>query len=409
MSLRLLFVKEKLSWPRAGGHDVHGSAMMRALADRGHEVWLATHSAATREAVAGLGLAGEIDLSAVPLCEPSTLPPASRLQQRFERYWGQDPRWRRAIATATQRTQFDAVIGLGPDAPLWFRGVRSGLRVWYAADDSALHHWSQVRPTAISSWKNVKFTAIHALYERAFASRIDRSWVVSSADRRAMRACTGRPVDLVPNGVDAEHYRPPTDRTDELPDHLAFWGRLDFGPNEDGIAWFLAEVWPRVRAARPATRLDIFGFRPSERVTTLCQRSDGVTLVPDLPDLRPELVRRPVAVLPFVTGRGIKNKLLEAAALGRAIACTPAALTGTLGEPPVRCERRPGLLAAAIVKLLDDPGERDRLGAAARDWVTRHHSWTAAAEVAEAGLLSHLGPGYSRVSTVASAPEQVPA
>lgn len=408
MSLRLLFVKDCLSWPRAGGHDVHGSQMMRSLAGRGHEVWLATRTPPTRDAVAGLGLAGEIDLSTVPQSESDTLPPASRLQRRFERYWGQDPVWRRAIATVTRRTRYDAVIGLGPDAPLWFRGVRSGLRVWYAADDSALHHWSQLRITAPSSWRNAKLAAVHALYERAFAVRIDRVWVVSAADRRAMRACTGRPVDLVPNGVDADHFRPPPDRTGELADRAAFWGRLDFGPNEDGLAWFLADVWPRVRAARPTARFDVFGFRPSDRVTALCQRSAGVTLVPDLPDLRPELVRRAVAVLPFVSGRGIKNKLLEAAALGRAIACTPAALTGTLGTPPVRCERRPGPLAAAVVGLLGDPDGQARLGAAARDWVTKHHDWAAASAAAEAGLLSHLGPGYSRPSAAADAPEQVP-
>ena len=43
-------------------------------------------------------------------------------------------------------------------------------------------------------------------------------------------------------------------------------------------------------------------------------------LHPDLPDIRSEVARRQVVVLPFVSGGGIKNKFLEAAAMGKASA-----------------------------------------------------------------------------------------
>jgi glycosyltransferase involved in cell wall biosynthesis len=153
----------------------------------------------------------------------------------------------------------------------------------------------------------------------------------------------------------------------------------------------------------PTATLSVFGFRPSPRVTALCH-SPGVELIADLPDLRGEVCRRAVTVLPFVSGRGIKNKLLEAAAMGRPIACTPQALTGCRGVPPVQCESNPQALASAIVDLLRNAGSREKLGTAAREWVTTHHSWDAAAAIAEAGLM----PPCSRDAKRSVTPLEVP-
>jgi glycosyltransferase involved in cell wall biosynthesis len=334
--MKLLFVKERMNWPRTGGHDVHGSQMMRALAARGHEIWLATDTPSPSHAVAGLGIHREIDLSQIPAVDSDSLYPPTRLQWKFENYWGQNPARRLALANLTTQHAFDAVIALGPDAPLLFRGVRSGLRIWYAADDSALHHWSRIHLTEPQSWSQLRTACIHALYERAFASQMDRVWVVSKSDQRAMSLLTGCPVDIVANGVDAEHFYPQVGHSANYHNHLAFWGRLDFGPNEEALHWFFRRVWPLVIKKCPNARFDVFGFLPTQKIVNLCQNTSGVRLVPNLPDLRQEICCRRIAVLPFVSGRGIKNKLLEAAAMGRAIVCTPDALTGTIGNPPVR-------------------------------------------------------------------------
>ncbi|MCZ2340715.1 MAG: glycosyltransferase [Bacteroidales bacterium] len=379
-----------MNWPRAGGHDVHGSQMMRGLAERGHEIWLATDHLSPREAVDGLGIAQEIVLSHVPLADPGSLIPATRWQQRFEEYWGQDPARRLALATLTRQQKFDAVIALGTDAPLLFRGVRSGQCIWYAADDSALHHWSRINLFHPESWRHLRTSCIHAFYEWAFASRIDRVWVVSAADKLAMRTWTGCPVDIVANGVDADYFQPPKWGETPFPNHLAFWGRLDFGPNEEALSWFMRHVWPRVRQGFPAAQFDVFGFLPTQKITKLCQSTAGVRLYPNLPDLRSEISGRAIAVLPFISGRGIKNKLLEAAAMGRAIACTPQALTGTLGHPPVLRERSPSRLAMGIVDLLHNPLRCGELGQQAREWVTKFHTWdTAAAKAEESLCASH--------------------
>src|SRR5262249_19852526 len=154
-----------------------------------------------------------------------------------------------------------------------------------------------------------------------FASCVDRAWVVSETERRAMRWLAGiGNVDVIANGVDDDHFRPL--RVGQRPRTCVFWGRLDFGPNLQALPWFCKQVWPGPRRSPPDARFTIYGRCPTEAAGTLAQ-ADGIELVPDLPDLRAAVSRHQVVVLPFVSGGGIKNKLLEAAALGKAIVCTP--------------------------------------------------------------------------------------
>jgi glycosyltransferase involved in cell wall biosynthesis len=184
-----------------------------------------------------------------------------------------------------------------------------------------------------------------------------------------------RQVDLIPNGVDADHYQPGNEPT--IPESCVFWGRLDFGPNVDALRWFVKRIWPPIRAARPAATFHLFGFNPTEEVRELV-RGPGIELHPDLPDLREEVRRRQVVVLPFMSGGGIKNKLLEAAALGMPVVCTRKALSGTRGNPPMRVAKRPGDWLAALGELWDDAAARAATGAAARQWVIANHTWAAA-------------------------------
>ncbi len=383
--LRVLFVKESLAWPRSSGHDVHCFNMMRALAGLGHELSLATVNRPADEAVAGLALRSYFCLGegAGDGSEPL---PLSRIQERFRSYWGIPPARIRAVADAAQACDADAVVVVGLNVLPYLSGVDGPLRVWYAADEWAWHHLSQVRLLRPSTWGNVKEAAVKGLYERVFGPLLDRVWVVSETDRRAMRRVAGvGGVDVLPNGVDADHFAPR--QRPEAPYSCVFWGRLDFGPNIQALEWFCDRVWPEVRRTCPNATFTIYGFQPAPTVRTL-GKVGGVRVVPDLPDLRDEIAAHQVVVLPFVSGGGIKNKLLEAAALGKAVVCTTCACGGLRGseEAPLRQAHAPAQWVHELRSLWADAGLRRRLGEAARRWVTEHHTWSATAHTAAAVL-----------------------
>ena len=114
--------------------------------------------------------------------------------------------------------------------------------------------------------------------------------------------------------------------------------------------------------------------------------SDGIELAVDLPDIRSAVRSHEVAVLPFVSGGGIKNKLLEAAAMGMPVLGSARVVSGLNGTPPIPILRSPAEWATRLTALWRDREARQKMGRAARAWVTEHHTWAAAARVAIAGL-----------------------
>ena len=385
--LRVLFVKDKFHWPRASGGDVHGSQMARALAARGHEVDAATFAPSDPAALDGLGLRRVIDLPELPPAANGVVAPGL-LQRRFERYIGQDPEQLRHLSAAVHEGRYDAMIVLGVNSIPLLRAANGAVRVWYAADDAALLHWSMFKPFQRKTWRHLKLAAVQGVYERTYQNTVDRAWVVSERDRRVMRAVAGYPaVDVIPNGVDAEFFAPLA--VPEQPNTCAFWGRLEFGPNEDAVEWFTGKVWPLVRRRVPDAGFTVIGFKPTERVRRACQ-AVGVTLLADVPDLRAVVCARAVAVMPFVSGVGIKNKVLEAAAMARPMVCTPGATSGLRGAFPAVIGDTPEAFAAAVVRLFGDASARSELARRSRAWVVREHGWAAAAGLAECGLLQSL-------------------
>jgi glycosyltransferase involved in cell wall biosynthesis len=155
---------------------------------------------------------------------------------------------------------------------------------------------------------------------------------------------------------------------------------LDFGPNVQALEWFCRHVWPRVKARVADARFTIIGMNPSIEVQAL-GRLPGVSLLANLEDLRPEANRSAVVVLPFVSGGGIKNKLLEAASLEKPIVCSPHACGGLRSGAPVieHSTRQPERWAETIAALWADGSRRREMGIAARAWVLASHSWQAAA------------------------------
>ncbi len=209
--------------------------------------------------------------------------------------------------------------------------------------------------------------------------------MVSATDRKWLQRFTRRPADVIANGVDLDFFRPAEVEPD--PERLVFWGRLDYGPNEQGLEWFLGKVWEPLRQRRPGVKLSVIGFSPSEKVRRAVDRP-GVELMANVPDLRPAVCRAPVAIYPFVSGGGIRNKLLEGAAMARALVVSPRAVDGlpAAGDGAWEVCRSPAEWVETIDRLLSDRDAAYRLGQAARRWVEAHYTWERAAQLGEASI-----------------------
>jgi glycosyltransferase involved in cell wall biosynthesis len=383
---RYLFYKREIAWPFRSGHDVHTFNMMNALSSAGHHVGLITVQPLPAAVQQSLNCEFQYTLGADAGIDDSGfgLP---RLQERFRRFWGIKSGHLATVRDVTERFNADAVVVAGLEVLPVLASVRGAVRVWYAADEWVLHHLSQVRVSDPRSWRNVRDALEKGVYERVFRTVIDRAWAVTELDAWAFRRIAGvRHADLIPNGVDTDRYQPSS--AIEEPFTAVFWGRLDFGPNIQALEWFCAHVWPRVVERHPQARFTIIGLQPGEEVRRLTALP-GVTLCADVPDIQALVHTHAVVVLPFTSGTGIKNKLLEAAAMGKAILCTPTALAG-LSEPPFTAMKNPQEWVEMLSVLWNDESGRRARGAAARQWVTTHHTWAAAAQKAERAIAASL-------------------
>jgi succinoglycan biosynthesis protein ExoO len=176
-------------------------------------------------------------------------------------------------------------------------------------------------------------------------------------------------------------------------DHLLFVGS-NTGPNIAGLQWFIDTVWPVVKAVRPGVRLDVAGTVGWSFAGNNARDVRFLGMVDDLGAL---YERAGVVISPLTFGSGLKIKLVEAMARGKAVVATPVTLQGVEDEVDgavVRAETADEF-AAGVVALTGDAPARTALAEAALACArahfgrtTAHASFAAwlAADQSEAGM-----------------------
>ncbi len=129
-------------------------------------------------------------------------------------------------------------------------------------------------------------------------------------------------------------------------------------PNQQGLHWFLQQVWPQIRAARPDATLDICGSIDR----SVRQTPPGVNVRGRVDDLTEAYERAEVVIVPLLAGSGVKIKLVEAASHGKAIVTTPIGLQGLdFLRPSVREADSADAFAQGVLDLLGSENLRASL------------------------------------------------
>lgn len=281
------------------------------------------------------------------------------------------------LARRAHRRRFDVTLLNGAVSGLYAPWCRTPV-VWNPQDElvlPTLRAAENAGPRARLA--AVRGALLYALYERHVARRAAATVFVSTLDAAyARRWCGAARLEVVQNGVDFDYFRPAA--TPPTPGTVAFIGALDFPPNVDAAVHFARHIWPTIHARDPQRRLLLVGRRPAATVCALAAQP-GVTLAADVPDVRPWLARAAVVVVPVRQGGGLKNKILEACAVGRPVVASPRALAGLSARRGVDllAADRPATWTAQVERLLACPALAERIAAAGQAWVRRAHSWAA--------------------------------
>jgi glycosyltransferase involved in cell wall biosynthesis len=189
--------------------------------------------------------------------------------------------------------------------------------------------------------------------------------------------------------------RPPDFDPPERP-ALLFLGLLDYPPNRDAVDWFLAEIWPRVRASVPEARFLIAGKGPAHLLERW-GRQAGVTVLGFVERLDEAYARASASVVPLRAGGGSSIKALEAYHYGRMVVATARVVEGhrplLAAGVHVLVADRAADFAAHCVRVLRDPALAAGMAAAGHARIAdalapERFAATVAEAVADAGNAS---------------------
>ncbi len=297
--------------------------------------------------------------------------------------WYAAPEIQRVIDEAATRQAFD-VVAIEDSAMSVFR---------YPAEvPTVFTHHEVLRPRPVDrhlggprEWPDWAFGELDwrrwHRFQREAWMRFDLVQVFSRRDVEAIASlapeAAGR-VRVDPFGL---VLPPVADPAREAPGTILFVGAFHHPPNRDAALWLAREILPAVRERAPGARLRIVGSAPPPEVLSLA--GDGVEVVADAPSVIPHLEEAAVVMAPVRTGGGMRMKVLQAMAAGKAVVTTSRGTEGYTGfgeEPPLAVADEEAGIAAATAALLADDSERRRLGERARGFAERHHSPAAWAE-----------------------------
>lgn len=213
-------------------------------------------------------------------------------------------------------------------------------------------------------------------FERGVLERVQAAVVHTRRDRLALEALgTGTPVTEIPLATPVPEE--PLDPSGGRPPGVLFVGSFVHPANTDAALWLGTTMFPSLRDQHPDARLTIVGPSPPAAVRELT--GDGTVVTGEVATVTPYLEDAAVVAAPIRLGGGMRVKVVEALAAGKAIVATPLAVEGLdvrSGEQLVVAATE-GEFLHALSRLLGDEQARWTLGRRARAWAEEHLGWPA--------------------------------
>lgn len=206
--------------------------------------------------------------------------------------------------------------------------------------------------------------------------------VVAVADRDRDQFANDYGIDnlyVIPTGVDLEFfgYRDP-----DRDDRVVFCGSMDWMANQEGVQYFMNDVWPLIAEQVPEAGMTVVGRAAPEAMINEARRRElNWEFTGFVDDVRPFIQGAAVSVIPLRVGGGTRLKAYEAMSMGSPIVSTSIGMEGLPVQPDRHYLRAddPKSFADCVVRCLKDRSMRQAMAKESRQFVEENFSYKVAA------------------------------
>jgi glycosyltransferase involved in cell wall biosynthesis len=372
--MRILFVSPKIPWPATDGARIAIYELIRHITARGHQAALLGFGdpAAADELRARAGL---VWAKAIPHNTSTNYAKALFALLSPTPYTASKYRSKAmsaAIRRAFNEERFD-LVQLEGTHMAHYLGLAQGLGVQvilrlHNVESALAERFARTAVFPLNLYVQDQARRMRAFEIRA-CKQADLCLAITQQDAgRILKLAPDALVAVSPAGVDLERFYPQP--MSEEPRTIVFVGALNWPPNKDAVRWFRTKVWSRIAQEEPTTRWIVVGKSPPADILHWPEEDRNIQVTGFVDDVRPYLHRASVVIVPLRSGGGMRLKILEAMAAGKAVVSTPMGAEGISAQngEAIILSGADRSFAVEVIRLLRQSAERKRIGKAARAW-----------------------------------------
>ena len=376
--MRILLLCNKPPYPASEGGPMAMNSIITGLLEAGHQVKvLAINSEKYNvkesdipeeyKQKTGIELI-DVDLTVKPLNAFLNL--FTRKSYHAERFISEE--FKKRLAAVLDKEQFDVVqlevLFMAP----YVETIRRHSKAMIVLRAHNVEHkiWERIAKdtkSPLKRWYINHLAKTLKEFELNALETVDGVAAITRKDAAFFRKYCSKPVIDIPFGVYPEQFDPKY----EIEGKPKFYhiGSMNWMPNEEGIRWFVDEVLPKTVEKVPDFVYHLAGRSMPEWLTSM--KDPHVDVVGEVPDAKEFVTNHDVAIVPLLSGSGIRIKIIESMALGKTVITTRVGAEGILYDEEVNIiiAENKAKMVEAIRSLNENPETAVRIGQAARKLV----------------------------------------
>lgn len=379
--MRILIVVNKIPYPPKDGGSIATLTLARNFVKLGHVVDILTMNTSKHYfKIENLPLELSKSMRFIGVDTPALISPIGALKNLLfskkayiaERFYTE--KFQKRLVDLLKEEVYDIIQLEGSYMGMYVPNIRahSNAKVSMRAHNLEFEIWERTAQNA-PFYKSFYFANLARRIKKLEVSQLndfDAMIPITSRDGNILQSLgCNIPIHTTPTGFDVDGTKLDL-RQQEYPSVFHI-GALDWPPNQEGLLWFFDKIWPLVLQKQPKLKFYLAGRNAPEWVKNL--KVQNLVFVGEVDCAIDFMNSKAIGVVPLLSGSGMRIKIVEGMALGKAQVTTKIGAEGNPAQDgqELMIADEPAEFANKILQLVEDKSLFDAMGKNAFDFVKK--------------------------------------